>query len=155
MKIEERLKYLGLILPETPTAVGSYQPAVLVGDMLYLSGTGGIDPGRQPVFGKVGSELSIEEGYASAKGAVLNFLSTIKDVLGDLDRVEKVVKLLCMVNCKPDFTRQPEVANGASDLLLKVFGDETGAHARSAIGVCSLPFNIPVELEMIVKVRPQ
>ncbi|MBI9106650.1 MAG: RidA family protein [Spirochaetales bacterium] len=151
MIIEKRLNALGLSLPEVPKSVGSYATAVLSGDMLYLSGTGGVDNGEMPVYGKLGKEVTIEMGYSSARGAVLNLLSTMKAVLGDLDRVEKIVKLLCFVNCTSDFNRQPEVANGASDLLIEIFGEEKGLHARSAIGACSLPFNIPVEIEMIVR----
>lgn len=153
MLIETKLNNLGIILPPVPKSVGSYITSVLTGDMLYLSGTGGFDTGEPPIFGKLGKEVSIEQGYSSSRGIVLNFLSTMKEVLGDLDRVKKIVKLLCFVNCTSDFVCQPEVANGASDLLLEIFGEEKGLHARSAIGVFSLPFNIPVEIEMIVRVN--
>jgi enamine deaminase RidA (YjgF/YER057c/UK114 family) len=153
MIIEKRLEDLGIVLPPTPVAVGSYATAILSGDMLYLSGTGGFNTGDTPVFGKLGREVTIDQGYSSSKGIVLNFLSTMKDFLGDLDRVEQIVKLLCFVNCTSDFIRQPEVVNGASDLLLEIFGEDRGFHVRSAIGVFSLPFNIPVEIEMIVRVH--
>lgn len=153
MMIEKRLNELGLVLPSVPESVGSYVTVVLSGDLLYLSGTGGFNAEDSPVFGKLGRDVSIEQGYASCKGIVLNLLSTMKEYLGDLDRVEQIVKLLCFVNCTSDFIRQPEVVNGASDLLIEIFGEEKGLHARSAIGVFSLPFNIPVEIEMIVRVR--
>lgn len=153
MKIETRLKELGIVLPPVSKPVGSYATSVLSGNMLYLSGTGGFDIGQEPVFGKLGREISIEDGYSSARGTVLNLLSTMKDILGDLDRVEKIVKLLGFVNCTSDFIRQPEVINGASDLLLEIFGPETGLHTRAAVGVYSLPFNIPVEIEMMVRVH--
>ena len=154
MKIEKRLEELGIELAPAQKAVGSYSTAVLSGNMLYLSGTGGVDTGQKPVFGKLGREVTIEQGYSSARGAVLNFLSTMKAELGDLDRVEQIVKLIGFINCSSDFHRQPEVINGASDLLIEVFGKERGLHARSAIGAYSLPFNIPVEIELIVKVHP-
>lgn len=152
MIVENRLKELGISLPEAPNAEGSYTTAVITDGQLYLSGTGGADIKKIPAYGKLGEDVSIEQGYAAARGAALSYLSTMKAVLGDLDRVEKVVKLLCFINSSSDFTRHPEVANGASDLFLEVLGGEKGSHARSAVGVCSLPFNIPVEIEMIVKV---
>lgn len=153
MRIEKKLEKLGIVLPPCPKPVGSYSTATLSGNMLYLSGTSGADNEGKPVLGKIGQEVSIEQGYSSARGAVLNFLSTLKAELGDLDRVERIVKLLGFVNCTPDFYRHPEVINGASDLLIEVFGEERGLHARSAVGVYSLPFNISVEIEMIVQVR--
>jgi len=153
MRIEKKLEKLGIVLPPCPKPVGSYSTAILSGNMLYLSGTSGADNEGKPVLGKIGQEVSIEQGYSSARGAVLNFLSTLKAELGDLDRVERIVKLLGFVNCTPDFYRHPEVINGASDLLLEVFGEERGLHARSAVGVYSLPFNISVEIEMIVQVK--
>jgi len=152
MIVENRLRDSGIVLPKAPEPKGCYVTSVLAGDMLYLSGTGGADIEKIPAFGKLGEDVSIEQGYEAARGAALSFLSTMKDVLGDLDRVEKIVKLMCFINSSPDFTRHPEVANGASNLLIDVFGKEKGLHARSAVGAISLPFNIPVEIEMIVKV---
>ena len=154
MVIEKRLEELDIILPNPAKPAGSYALSETAGDLLFLSGTGGSADGRS-VFGKLGREVTIDEGYASARGAVINYLGIMKDKLGDLDRVESIVKLLCFINCTSDFSRQPEVADGASDLLLEVFGKEKGLHARSAVGVSSLPFNIPVEIEMIVKIRNQ
>jgi enamine deaminase RidA (YjgF/YER057c/UK114 family) len=103
------------------------------------------------VEGKLGGDLSIEEGYEAAKLTALNLLGSLRDQIGDLDRVNRVVKLLCMVNCTPEFGQQPAVANGASDLLVEVFGDK-GRHARSAVGMAALPNNVSIEIEMIVEV---
>ena len=152
MEIEAKLKELGFTLPKPPDPVAVYLPAVQVGDLLFLSGTTCYVDGEFLYTGRVGAELSLEEGYAAAQQTALNLLSVIKATLGDLNRVERVVKLNGYVNSAPEFDRQPEVINGASELLEKVFG-ERGKHARTALGVSALPAHIPVEIELIVQVR--
>jgi len=153
MGADERLRALGIDLSTRPTPVANYVPAVRTGNLLFLSGHGpppGPD-GKRP-RGKAGKDLDVEEAYAVARQVAVALLSTIKGELGSLDRVRRVVKVLGMVNCTPDFVQQPQVINGASDLLVQVFGEEIGKHARSAIGVGSLPFDIPVEIEMVVEI---
>jgi enamine deaminase RidA (YjgF/YER057c/UK114 family) len=152
MQIEARLAQLSLTLPEPPKPVAAYLPAVQVGDLLYLSGTTCYKDGKVLYTGRVGAELTVEEGYLAARQTALNLLSVIKATLGDLERVERVVKLNGYVNSAPEFDRQPEVINGASELLEALYGPQ-GRHARTSIGVSSLPAHIPVEIELIVKVR--
>ena len=152
MEIEARLRQLGFTLPKPPEPVAAYLPAVQVGDLLFLSGTTCYVDGEFLYTGRVGAELTLEEGYAAAQQTALNLLSVTKAELGDLDRVERVVKLNGYVNSAPEFDRQPEVINGASELLEKVFR-ERGKHARTSIGVSTLPAHIPVEIELIVQVR--
>ncbi len=152
MEIETRLKRLGLTLPEPPIPVGSYLTARLAGDLLFLSGTTCYTREGLLFTGRLGKELSVEDGYAAARQTMLNLLSVAKAELGDLDRVICVVKLNGYVNSEPEFNRQPEVINGASDLLVQVFGEQ-GKHARTSIGVNVLPGNIPVEIEMILQVK--
>jgi enamine deaminase RidA (YjgF/YER057c/UK114 family) len=152
MEIETRLKELGLSLPEAPTPAGAYLLARQTGDLLFLSGTTCYIPGGILYKGRLGAELDLDQGYAAARQTMLNLLGVVKAVLGDLDRVECVVKLNGYVNSTPDFVRQPEVTNGASDLLVQLYG-ERGRHARTSIGVNVLPDNIPVEIEMVLQVR--
>jgi enamine deaminase RidA (YjgF/YER057c/UK114 family) len=152
MEIEAKLKELGLTLPVPPVPVAAYVPALQVGDLLFLSGTTCYVDGDLLHRGRVGSDLTLEQGYAAARQTALNLLSVIKAALGDLDRVERVVKLNGYVNSAPEFDRQPQVINGASELLEQLFG-ERGKHARTAIGVSALPGHIPVEIELIVQVR--
>lgn len=153
MKAENRLNELGLTLPDPPQPVGSYLLARQVGDLLFLSGTTCYRDGEPLYKGRVGAELSVEEGYMAARQTVLNLLSVIKGCLGDLDRVLQVVKLNGYVNSAPDFDRQPAIINGASELLEEIYG-EKGKHARTSIGVSDLPGHIPVEIELVVQVRP-
>jgi len=150
--IETRLEELGIRLPTTPAAAANYVPSVKTGNLLYLSGLGPAKraDGTAPQ-GKVGKELTLEEGYEAARLTGVNMLSRLKSEVGDLDKVVRVVKLLGMVNATPDFTEHPAVINGCSDLMVEVFGDK-GRHARSAVGMSGLPFNIPVEIEMIAEV---
>ena len=152
MKIEKTLEEKGISLPSAPRPVANYVPALRTGNLLFVSGHGPYNDGRIKISGKVGKELTLEEGYQVARNVALNCLATVKDVLGDLDKVKKVVKLLGMVNCTEDFKDQPKVINGASDLLVEIFG-EVGKHARSAVGMQALPNNIPVEIEMILEVE--
>ena len=151
MSAEQRLKELGLTLPQPPKPVANYVPAVRIGNLLFVSGHGPFNDGKTKISGKVGQELTIEEGYQVARNVALNCLATIKNTIGDLDKVKRVVKLLGMVNCTEDFKEQPKVMNGCSDLLVAIFG-ENGRHARSAVGMQALPNRIPVEIEMILEV---
>ena len=153
MKIEEKLSQMGLTLPEPPSAVGNYVGAVQVGNVLFVSGHGPPRQGESPMpSGKVGRDLSTAQAYDVAKSVMLNCLASIKRELGELDRVKRIVKVLGMVNCTEDFTEQPQVINGASDLLVELYG-AAGRHARSAVGMQQLPMNIPVEIELIVAVE--
>jgi enamine deaminase RidA (YjgF/YER057c/UK114 family) len=155
-KIEQHLAELGIELPSTFTAPPgmNFISAVLAGDLLFLAGHGPTGPdGRLAYRGKVGDEVSQEDGYKAARLTGLNLLATIQKELGSLDRVVKIVKVLGMVNAVEGFERQPFVINGASDLFVEVFGQEIGKHARSAVGMGGLPNNMPVEIEMIVQVR--
>jgi len=151
MKAEARLAELGLELPAAPGPIANYVRAVRVGDLLFVSGHGPSRDGRYLFTGKVGKDLTVEEGYQAAQLVCLNCLASVREALGDLDRVKRVVKLLGMVNSAPDFGQQPEVINGASDLLVELYG-ESGRHARSAVGMGALPRNIAVEIEMILEV---
>lgn len=151
MEIEKRLKEMGLELQKPSAPVGNYVGAVRVGNLLFVSGHGPRRDGKLAMVGKLGREITLEQGYEAAQIVILNSLGTVKTELGDLDRVKRVVKLLGMVNCTADFKEQPKVIDGASDLLVKLYG-EAGRHARSAVGMQSLPFNIPVEIEMVLEV---
>jgi enamine deaminase RidA (YjgF/YER057c/UK114 family) len=151
MEIEAKLKAMGFTLPSPPQPVAAYLPAVQVGDLLFLSGTTCFDNGVALYTGRLGAELTVEQGYIAARQTALNLLSVIKATLGNLDQVERVVKLNGYVNSAPDFDRQPEVINGASELLQNLFGQQ-GKHARTSIGVSDLPAHIPVEIELIVQV---
>jgi enamine deaminase RidA (YjgF/YER057c/UK114 family) len=151
-EVEAKLEALGLSLPSPPAPVANYVRAVTVGNLVYLSGHGPSRDGAFAFQGKVGAERTVEEGYQAAQLVMLNCLSSLKQEIGDLDRVERVVKLLGMVNCTENFGHHPEVINGASDLLVQLYG-ERGRHARSAVGMQSLPRGITVEIEMIVQLR--
>lgn len=153
MQAEEKLKELGITLPDPPKPVAAYLPAVQVNDLLFLSGTTCYKDGEFLYTGRVGAELTVEQGYTAARQTALNLLSVIKATLGSLDQILRVVKLNGYVNSAPDFDRQPEVINGASELLEELFGSQ-GKHARTAIGVSDLPAHIPVEIELIVQVKP-
>ena len=152
MSADARIAELGLELPSAPKPVGNYVSAVRVGDLLFLSGCGPRRADNSSITGKVGRDLTVEEAYDAARLVGLNMLAILRDQLGSLDRVRQVVKVLGMVNAEPEFTEQPKVINGFSDLLVEVFGD-AGRGARSAVGMGSLPFQIPVEVEMIVQVE--
>lgn len=152
MTPEAKLEALGLTLPPVSAPIGSYVTCKRQGDLLYLSGAGPIVQGEVLYKGKVGAEITPDVGYEAAKVSALNLIAALKAELGDLSKVKSIVKLLGLVACADGFYGQPGVINGASDLLFEVFG-EKGRHARSAIGVFSLPMNIPVEIEMIVEVE--
>ena len=152
MSAEATLKDLGIELPSPPAPVGSYVSAVQTGSLVYISGQGPRQPDGTVISGKVGTGgMSVEEAQAAARLVGLNALATLRAEIGDLDRVKRVVKVFGMVNASPDFTDHPKVINGYSDLMFEVFG-AAGRHARSAVGMGSLPFQIPVEVEMIVEV---
>lgn len=151
MSAEARLHELGITIPPQRPPAANYLPAARAGNLLFVSGHGPYLPDGSLITGKPGQDLSIEDGYAAARATMLACLATIRAELGSLDRVTRIVKLLGMVNCPPDFTMHPQVINGASDLLVEIFG-EAGRHARSAVGMASLPMNIAVEIEMIVEV---
>ncbi len=154
MEIERKLKEMGYELsPPRRSSVGNFVPAVRTGNLVYLSGHGpGLPEGGFLHLGKLGAGLDIEQGYDCARQVMLNLLSSLKEEIGDLDRVRRVVKLLCMINSAPDFEDTPKVANGASDLLIDLYGD-AGRHARSAVGMATLPGGMPVEIEMVVEVE--
>ncbi len=150
---EKRLQELHLTLPTAPTPVAKYRTAVLVGNLLYVSGHG---PGKisekTPMTGRLGDDLKTEQGQECARAVGLNILATVKKTLGSLDKVKRLVKTLGMVNATPAFTEHPKVINGFSELMAEVFGEEAGVGARSAVGMGSLPGNIPVEIECIFEV---
>jgi enamine deaminase RidA (YjgF/YER057c/UK114 family) len=150
---EARLKALGIELPPAPKPVAAYVPAVRTGNLVFLAGQGPMAGGKPTVTGRVGAELTEEQGYQAARATILISLAALRAEIGSLDRVVRIVKVVGWVNSAPGFTRQPWVINGASDLLVEIFGD-AGRHARSSVGANELPFNIPVEIEMIVEVAP-
>jgi enamine deaminase RidA (YjgF/YER057c/UK114 family) len=149
---ETQLERLGIELPEVTAPVANYVKAVQTGNLLFLSGSGPKKPDGEYIVGKVGQELSIEEGYEAARITGINHIATLKSELGDLKRVKRIVKVLGMVNSTPNFIDQPKVINGFSDLMVEVFG-ERGKHARSAVGMASLPTGIAVEIELIVEIE--
>ena len=149
--VEDRLGELGLSVPEVAKPVASYVPAVRIGSLVYTSGQLPMRSGDLMATGKVGDAVSPEEAAACAQQCALNAIAAVKSEIGDLVAVRRAVKVVCFVSSAPGFTGQPQVANGASDLLGKAFGD-AGVHARSAVGVSVLPLDAPVEVEIIVEV---
>ncbi len=150
MNNEARLQALGIELPPQPEPVGNYIGAVQAGNLVFLSGHGPRRADGSSITGKVGSDLTVAEATEAARLVGLNMLSTLRNTVGDLDKVRRVVKVLGLVNAVPEFTEHPRVINGFSDLMVEVFG-ENGRGARSAVGMASLPFQIAVEVEMIVE----
>lgn len=150
--IRQRLEQLGYRLHPAPAPVGSYLQCVRSGNLLYLSGGISIN-GDESYYGKVGSEISLEEGQAAARAAILNRLAVIEQEIGSLDHIVKIVALNGFVSANPDFYDHPKVINGASDLLVDVFGD-IGRHSRTAVGVPALPLNVAVEISLVVEVKP-
>lgn len=146
---EQRLRELGIELPPPPQPVAVYVPARRVGNLLFTAGHTPRAPDGTPTPGKLGADLTVQEGYAAARIAGLNLLSTVRNTLGSLD---EVVKVLGMVNCTPDFGQQPQVVNGFSELIVEIFGEERGMDGRAAVGMASLPENMPVEIEAIFEV---
>lgn len=151
-KIEARLSELGITLPKAATPVANYVPYVITGNLVFISGQGPMGPDGVAYAGKLGRDFDVEEGQAAARLTALNVIAQLKNAVdGDLDRVKRVVKLLGFVNSTPDFNQQPFVINGASDLMVEIFGD-AGKHARSAVSAPSLPVDIAVEVEAIFEI---
>ena len=150
MSVEARLAALGLELPEVATPAGGYVPAVISGNLVFTAGQIPLVDGKLMAEGRLGAEITAEAGKEIAQRCALNAIAAVKSVLGDLGRVKKVVKVVGFVASTPEFTAQPGVVNGASELLQAAFGD-AGIHARSAVGVAVLPLNSPVEVELIVE----
>lgn len=149
---ENNLANLEITLPESPAAVANYVPVVRTGNLIYLSGVGPAKKSDGSEFkGKLGSDLNVDEGYDAARHTAINIIARLKGYLGNLDRVDQIVKVLSMVNSDPNFVDPPAVTNGCSDLLVEVFG-EKGKHARSAVGVATLPGGMPIEIEVIVQI---
>ena len=149
---EQKLKQLGIVLKKPPTPVANYVPAVQVGKLVFLSGQGPLQDNGELMKGKVGDNITLEQAQAAARLTGIRLLEALKGQIGDLNKVKRIVKVLGMVNATPYFDQQPKVINGFSDFMVEVFG-ANGKHARSAIGVGSLPSNIPVEIEMIVELK--
>jgi enamine deaminase RidA (YjgF/YER057c/UK114 family) len=149
---EARLKELGIELPPAPSPIGNYVAGIRVGNLLFMSGCGPRSGSVSKITGKLGADLSTDEGYAVARVVGLNMLANIRSVIGSLDRVERVVKVLGMVNSAPHFDQMPKVINGFSDLFVEIFGAERGRGARSAVGMAALPNQIAVEVEMVLQV---
>lgn len=158
MQVEQRLQELGLELPPPPPPGGIHAeavnvPGVITGNLLFMSGCGPRRADGSSLKGKVGADLSLEQGYEAARLTGMVMLANIRSVLGSLDRIERVVKTLGMVNCTPDFGDTPKVINGFSDLFVELLGVEKGRGARSAVGMMALPRQIPVEVEMVLEIR--
>ena len=152
MSADAKIAELNLELPPAPEPSGTYNPAVQVENLLYVSGHGPVRSDGTMITGKVGADLSEEEGIQAARQVGLTILATLKSQIGSLDRIERIVKVLGMVNAAPDFSSHPKVINGFSDLMVEIFG-EAGRAARSAVGMGSLPGNIAVEVEVILKLK--
>jgi enamine deaminase RidA (YjgF/YER057c/UK114 family) len=151
MSYDARLSELSITLPPAPKPVAAYIPAVRAGDLLFLSGTGPFKDGQIAFTGKLGKDLTVEQGYEAARLTLLNALAMVRQELGTLDRVVRIVRLTGHVASAEGFTQQPAVINGASDLLVQIFG-EAGRHARLALGAAELPLNMAIELELILQV---
>ncbi len=150
---EQRFQQLGLILPPPPKPSGVYIPFLLLGNLVYVSGHGTVKADGSLIIGRIGKDLSMEEGKAAAHQVGLAILATLKKNLESFDRIKRVIKVLGMVNCVPEFERHPFVINGCSELFAKVWGDDNGVGVRSAVGMGSLPDNIPVEIEAMFELQ--
>ena len=149
-KVEERLAASGIVIPDVPVPLAAYVPGGVSGNLVHTSGQLPMAKGALAFKGKLGQDASVEDGYAAAKQCAVNCLGVVKALIGDLDRVKRVVKVVGFVNSTPDFEAQPKVINGASELLQLAFG-ENGAHARSAVGVAALPLGAMCEVEIVVE----
>ena len=149
-KVEERLVASGIVIPDVPVPLAAYVPGVVSGNLVHTSGQLPMVKGALAFKGKLGQDASVEDGYAAAKQCAVNCLGVVKALIGDLDRVKRVVKVVGFVNSTPDFEAQPKVINGASELLQLAFG-ENGTHARSAVGVAALPLGAMCEVEIVVE----
>lgn len=154
MNFDARIAELGLVLPPTPAPGGVYTPVVVVDKMAYVSGQVPYDPDGKLIIGRVGAEMTEVQGAAAARAVALTMLATIKASLGSLNRIRRIVKVLGMVNSTPDFQKHPAVMNGFSNTMVEIFGD-AGKAARSAVGMGSLPYNVPVEVEAILELHPE
>ncbi|HEU0075809.1 MAG TPA: RidA family protein [Dehalococcoidia bacterium] len=154
MSAEERIRELGLELGSSGAPAGNYVPAVRTGSLVFISGQLPTRPDGTRPTGKLGQTMAVDEGYAAARLCAVAMLARLREEVGSLDNVKRIVKVVGYVNAAPDFVQQPQVVNGASDLLAEVFGD-AGKHARAAIGVSSLPAGVPVEVELIAEVAPR
>ena len=150
---EQSFADLGLKLPPAPIPVGVYKPCLVVGTYLYVSGHGTVQEDRSLIIGRIGEDLDMEQGKLAARQVGLAILSTIKTNIGSLDKIKRVIKVLGMVNCVSDFKKHPYIVNGCSELFAKVWGDENGIGVRSAVGMGSLPDNIPVEIEALFELH--
>jgi enamine deaminase RidA (YjgF/YER057c/UK114 family) len=149
MTADERFKQLGLSLPPAPTPLGVYKPCLVDGKYLYVSGHGPVQDDKTLIIGRIGKDMNMEEGKLAARQVGLTILSTIKKNLGSFDKIKRVIKVLGMVNCVPEFEKHPYIINGCSELFAAVWGEENGVGVRSAVGMGSLPDNIPVEIEAL------
>ena len=152
-RIEEIIKEMGLELPPAPPSGGIYHPVLITGNQLYVSGQGPVQSNSELIKGKVGKDLTLEEGQLAARQVGLTMLSTMKAQIGDLDRIKRLIKTLGMVNCYPEFEQHPQTINGFSQLMVDIFGEKNGRGARSAVGM-SLPGNMAVEVECIFELHP-
>lgn len=150
--VEERIKELGIVLRDPGVPIANYLNSVKSGNIVFMSGNGPRRPDGSFITGKIGTDLTIEEGYEAARLTAIEQLSVLKAQIGDLNKVERIIKVFGMVNSEPSFTQHPAVINGFSDLMVEIFG-ERGRHARAAVGMGSLPMNIPCEIDMIVQVQ--
>lgn len=150
--INETLEQLGIVIPDAPKPLAAYIPALRDGNLVYTAGQLPMSQGELRYKGKLGESISEEDAYKAAQICAINCLSVIRSVAGDLENIERIIKLTVFVNSAHDFTRQPAVANGASELMVKIFG-ENGKHVRSAVGVSQLPLDAPVEIEMVAKLK--
>jgi enamine deaminase RidA (YjgF/YER057c/UK114 family) len=150
-RIEQRLKDLGIVLPTAATPIANYVPAVRTGSLLFVAGQLPLVDGKVAMEGKLGESVSLEQGAESARLCALNIMAQTKAAIGDLDNVVRIVKLTGFVACTPGFAQHPQVVNGASDVMVQVFGD-IGRHARAAVGAPSLPRNAPVEVEAVIEI---
>ena len=150
---EQRFSQLGLKLPPAPTPLGVYKPCLVAGNFLYVSGHGTVKEDKSLIIGRIGKDMDAERGKLAAQQVGLAILSTIKTQLGSLDKIKRVIKVLGMVNCVPEFEKHPYIINGCSELFAKVWGEENGVGVRSAVGFGSLPDNIPVEIEAMFELH--
>lgn len=150
---DERFQQLGLTLPPAPKPLGVYKPFLILGNLVYVSGHGTVKADGSLIIGRIGKDLTMEEGKAAAQQVGLAILSTLKNNLGSLNRIKRVIKVLGMVNCVSEFDRHPFIINGCSELFAKVWGDDNGVGVRSAVGMGSLPDNIPVEIEALFELQ--
>lgn len=150
---DQRFEQLNLILPPAPAPLGVYKPLLIVGNFVYVSGHGTVKEDKSLIIGRIGDDLSKEEGKLAARQVGLAILSTLKTNLGSLNKIKRVIKVLGMINCTPDFEKHPFVINGCSELFAQVWGEENGIGVRSAVGMGSLPDNIPVEIEAMFELN--